>query len=157
MGIDDSFGKAFAKAELAAGELLPSQGTAFISVIDRDKENVIPIVRELQELGFDILATMGTAAALKAAGIEKVGLTLKLSEGRPNVLDAVKNKQIQLIVNTPSGEDAQAEGRTIRRMALAYKIPIVTTISGARATAAAIRTLQAGSYQVKALQDYFNR
>lgn len=155
MGIDDSFGKAFAKAELGAGELLPIQGTAFISVIDRDKEKVIPIARELQELGFDILATMGTAAALKAGGIENVGLTLKISEGRPNVLDAVKNKQIQLIVNTPSGEDAQAEGRTIRRMALAYKIPIVTTISGARATAAAIRTLQAGSYQVKALQDYF--
>ncbi|TAO03933.1 MAG: carbamoyl-phosphate synthase large subunit, partial [Phormidium sp. SL48-SHIP] len=152
MGIDDSFGKAFAKAELAAGELLPSQGTAFISVIDRDKETVIPIALELQKLGFEILATMGTAAALKAAGVENVGLTLKLSEGRPNVLDAVKNKQIQLIVNTPSGEDAQAEGRTIRRMALAYKIPIVTTISGARATAAAIRTLQAGSYQVKALQ-----
>ncbi|USR89760.1 carbamoyl-phosphate synthase large subunit [Phormidium yuhuli AB48] len=155
MGIDDGFGKAFAKAELAAGELLPSQGTAFVSVIDRDKEKVIPIARELQSLGFDILATMGTAAALKAAGLEKVDLTLKISEGRPNVLDAVKNKQIQLIVNTPSGEDAQAEGRTIRRMALAYKIPIVTTIAGARATAAAIRTLQAGSYQVKALQDYF--
>ncbi|MFP4320761.1 MAG: carbamoyl-phosphate synthase large subunit [Phormidium sp.] len=155
MGIDESFGKAFAKAELGAGELLPQQGTAFISVIDRDKENVIAIARELQELGFDILATMGTAAALKAAGLEKVGLTLKLSEGRPNVLDAVKNKQIQLIINTPSGEDAQAEGRTIRRMALAYKIPIVTTLSGARATAAAIRTLQGGSYQVKALQDYF--
>ena len=139
MGIDDGFGKAFAKAELAAGELLPSQGTAFVSVIDRDKEKVIPIARELQSLGFDILATMGTAAALKAAGLEKVDLTLKISEGRPNVLDAVKNKQIQLIVNTPSGEDAQAEGRTIRRMALAYKIPIVTTIAGARATAAAIR------------------
>lgn len=154
MGIDSSFGKAFAKAELGAGERLPLEGTAFISVIDRDKPLVIPIVKELKELGFNLMATSGTRQALLDAGLEDVELILKLSEGRPHVLDAVKNRQIQLIINTPSGEDAQAEGRTIRRMALMYKIPIVTTIAGARATAAAIRTLQGEDYQVKALQDY---
>ncbi|WP_017658801.1 carbamoyl-phosphate synthase large subunit [Baaleninema simplex] len=155
MGIDDGFGKAFAKAELAAGERLPLSGTAFVSVIDRDKPLVVPVVKELQELGFKVMATDGTKRALTTAGVEGVESIFKLSEGRPHVLDAIKNKQIQLIVNTPSGEDAQAEGRLIRRTALAYKIPAITTIAGAKAAVAAVRSMQADTYQVKALQDYF--
>ncbi|MBP0000687.1 MAG: carbamoyl-phosphate synthase large subunit [Cyanobacteria bacterium SID2] len=155
MGLDNGFGKAFAKAELGAGERLPLSGTAFVSVIDRDKPLVVPVVRELQALGFKIMATAGTCQALKEAGIEDVKMVFKLSEGRPHVLDAIKNGWIQLIVNTPSGEDAQAEGRLIRRAALGYKIPVVTTIAGAKATVAAIRSMQSASWQVKALQDYF--
>jgi len=156
MGLDSSFGKSFAKAEMGAGETLPLSGTAFVSVIDRDKEAVVPIVKDLQSLGFKILATYGTYKALKSAGIDSnLEAVLKISEGRPNVLDVVKNQRVQLIINTPSGEDAQAEGQSIRRTALSYKIPIVTTLAGARATAAAIRALQDKPLEVKALQDYF--
>ncbi len=156
MGLDSSFGKSFAKAESGAGEVLPLSGTAFVSVIDRDKEAVVPIIKDLQSLGFKILATYGTYKFLKAAGITSdLEAVLKISEGRPNVLDVVKNQRVQLIINTPSGEDAQAEGQFIRRTALGYKIPIVTTLAGARATAAAIRALQDHPLEVKALQDYF--
>ncbi len=156
MGLDSGFGQSFAKAGLGAGDTLPLKGKAFVSVIDRDKEAVVPIVKELQALGFAIVATAGTYKALKAGGIEEnLESVLKISEGRPHVLDIVKNQQIQLIVNTPSGEDAQAEGQSIRRAALGYKIPIVTTLAGARATVAAIRVQQEKPLEVKALQDYF--
>jgi carbamoyl-phosphate synthase large subunit len=108
------------------------------------------------ELGFHVVATEGTKYALKENGLD-VELVLKLHEGRPNVLDWIKNRQIQLIINTPSGEDAQLDGRLIRRTALTYKIPIITTIAGARATAAAIRSLQSEPLDVKALQDYITQ
>jgi carbamoyl-phosphate synthase large subunit len=153
MGIDIDFGRAYAKAELAAGQLLPLAGKVFISTNDRDKEKVVPIARDLIDLGFKIIATAGTCKALQAHGLE-VELVLKLHEGRPNVADVIKNKQIQLIINTPSGEEAQADGRLIRRTALTYKVPIVTTLAGAKATAAAIRSLQSQHLEVKALQDY---
>jgi carbamoyl-phosphate synthase large subunit len=107
------------------------------------------------ELGFHVVATEGTRKTLKENGLD-VELVLKLHEGRPHVLDAIKNQKIQLIINTPTGEDAQADGRLIRRSALGYKIPIITTISGARATAAAIRSLQSQPLEVKALQDYIH-
>ncbi|MFW6264097.1 MAG: carbamoyl-phosphate synthase large subunit, partial [Cyanobacteriota bacterium] len=153
MGIDTTFGTAFAKAELAAGQRLPLSGTVFVSTNDREKPLVIPVVRELIELGFQIIATEGTRKVLLEQGLN-VDLILKLHEGRPHVLDAIKNKQIQLLINTPSGEEAQADGRLLRRTALAYKIPIITTIAGAKATAAAIRSLQSHPLEVKALQDY---
>lgn len=153
MGIDHDFGKAFAKAELAAGQRLPLSGTVFVSMSDRDKQAVIPAVKDLIGLGFKIIATEGTREVLKAEGLE-VDLVLKLHQGRPHVLDAIKNRQIQLIINTPSGQEAQADGRLIRRTALAYKIPLITTIAGARATVAAIRTLQSQPLEVKALQEY---
>jgi len=153
MGIDTDFGKAFAKAELAAGQRLPLSGTVFVSTNNRDKANVVPVVRDLMDLGFTVIATEGTRKALKDQGLE-VDLILKLHQGRPHVLDAIKNKQIQLIINTPTGEDAQADGRLIRRTALAYKIPLVTTIAGAKATAGAIRSLKSEPLDVKALQDY---
>ncbi|HEY9846635.1 MAG TPA: hypothetical protein V6D03_10605, partial [Candidatus Caenarcaniphilales bacterium] len=153
MGIDADFGKAFAKAQLAAGQRLPLGGTVFVSMSDRDKAAVVPVVEELMDLGFQVVATAGTRQVLQDHGLE-VELILKLHEGRPHVLDWIKNEKIQLILNTPSGEEAQADGRLIRRTVLAYKIPIITTIAGAKATAAAIRTLQSASLDVKALQDY---
>lgn len=155
MGIDSDFGKAFAKAELAAGQRLPLEGTVFVSMTDRDKPAIVPVVKDLIEQGFKIAATEGTRKTLKEHGLDDIDLVLKLSEGRPHVIDWIKNKQIQLILNTPSGEDAQAEGRLIRRTALAYKIPIITTIAGAKATAGAIRSLKSQPLEVKALQDYF--
>ncbi|MBD1935942.1 carbamoyl-phosphate synthase large subunit [Microcoleus sp. FACHB-68] len=154
MGIDTDFGTAFAKAELGAGQRLPLSGTVFVSMTDREKAAVVPVVKDLMELGFKVLATTGTRRVLQEHGLKEVELVLKLYEGRPNVLDAIKNQQIQLIINTPSGEDAQAEGRLIRRTALSYKIPIVTTIAGAKATASGIRSLKSQPLEVKALQDY---
>ncbi len=155
MGIDSDFGKAFAKAELAAGQRLPLEGTVFVSMTDRDKQAIVPVVKDLIDQGFKIAATEGTRKTLQERGLDDIDLVLKLSEGRPHVIDWIKNKQIQLILNTPSGEDAQAEGRLIRRTALAYKIPIITTIAGAKATAGAIRSLKSQPLDVKALQDYF--
>ena len=155
MGIDTGFGKAFAKALLGAGDQIPLSGTVFVSMNDRSKQFIIPTVKDLIELGFKIVATAGTRQVLKENGIEDIDLVLKLSDGRPHVIDIIKNGQIQLILNTPSGEDAFAEGQLIRRTALAYKIPLITTIAGAKATAAAIRSLQSETQEVKAVQDYF--
>ncbi len=153
MGIDSDFGRAFAKAELGAGERLPLSGTVFVSMNERDKVPVVPVVKDLIDLGFSIVATEGTRRVLRENGLN-VELVLKLHEGRPHVLDAIKNQKIQLIITTPSSEEAKADGRTLRRSALAYKIPIITTIAGAKATAAAIRSLQATPLDVKAIQDY---
>jgi carbamoyl-phosphate synthase large subunit len=153
MGIDVDFGRAYAKAEIAAGQTLPSKGKVFISTNDRDKEMVVPIARSLIELGFELIATAGTRSVLMSHGLE-VEAVFKLHEGRPNVVDIIKNQQIGLIINTPSGEEAQADGKLIRRTALTYKIPIVTTIAGAKATAAGIRALQSQPLGVKAIQDY---
>ena len=153
MGIDSDFGRAFAKAELGAGEELPLSGTVFVSMSDRDKTLVVPVVKDFIDLGFKVIATDGTRNVLKENGLN-VDLILKLHEGRPHVLDAIKNHEIQLIVNTPSGEEARTDARLIRRTALAYKIPIITTIAGARATAAAIRSLQSQPLDVKPIQEY---
>jgi carbamoyl-phosphate synthase large subunit len=154
MGIDTDFGKAFAKAELAASQMLPLEGIVFVSMNDRDKAAAVPIVKDLIELGLKIVATEGTRKVLQEHGITNVERVLKLHEGRPNVLDWIKNEQIQLIINTPVGAAAQIDDRSSRRAALAYKIPIVTTIAGAKATAAAIRSLQSQPLGVKAIQDY---
>ena len=153
MGIDIDFGRAFAKAELAASQELPLGGTTFISMNDREKEAVVPIAKELSALGFQLIATAGTRKVLQARGLD-VGLVYKVHEGRPHVLDAIKNKQIQLVINTPAGATAQEDDRMIRRTALDYKIPTITTLSGARATIKAIRSLQTQTLTVKALQDY---
>jgi len=126
-----------------------------VSMNDRDKGAVVPVVKDLIDLGFQIVATEGTRKILAEHGLA-VELVLKLHEGRPHVLDWIKNEKIQLIINTPSGEEAQADGRLIRRTALTYKIPIITTIAGARATAAAIRSLQSQPLTVKSLQEYLH-
>jgi carbamoyl-phosphate synthase large subunit len=154
MGIDRDFGRAFAKAEIAAGVKLALKGTLFISMSDRDKKSAIPVVKEFIDLGFKIVATSGTRQVLQENGIENVELILKLHEGRPHVIDWIKNEQIQLILNTPTGEESQTDARLIRRTALDYKLPIITTIAGAKATVAAIRSLQSQPLEVKALQEY---
>ncbi|MFQ4139275.1 carbamoyl-phosphate synthase large subunit [Nodosilinea sp. PGN35] len=153
MGIDADFGKAFAKAELGANQKLPLAGTVFISMNDRDKAAVIPVAKELADMGFKLIATSGTRAALLDEGLA-VSLILKVHEGRPNVEDAIKNNEIQLIINTPAGSTAIEDDRSIRRTALAYKVPIITTIAGAKATASAIHSLQQHPLQVKSLQEY---
>jgi carbamoyl-phosphate synthase large subunit len=153
MGIDTDFGRAFAKAELGAGQRLPLDGTVFVSMNDREKQAVVPVVKHLIDLGFQVVATAGTQQALANHGLA-VGLVLKIHEGRPHILDSMKNHQIQLVINTPLGQRAQVDDHSIRRTALAYKIPTITTIAGAKATAAAIQALQTGPLDVKALQDY---
>jgi carbamoyl-phosphate synthase large subunit len=153
MGIDSDFGKAFAKAELAASQHLPLEGVVFVSMNDREKLAAVPVVKDLIDLGLKVIATEGTRRTLKEHGLD-VELVLKVHEGRPHILDSIKNHQVQLIVNTPIGQTAQADDRIIRRTALSYKIPIITTIAGAKATAAAIRSLQSHNLEVKAIQDY---
>ncbi|XHU96567.1 MAG: carbamoyl-phosphate synthase large subunit [cyanobacterium endosymbiont of Rhopalodia gibba] len=156
MGIDDDFGKAFAKAEIAAGVDLATTGTVFISMSNRDKVSTVSVVKDLVSLGFKIVATSGTQQVLSDNGIEDVEVIFKLHEGRPHIIDWIKNKQIQFIINTPSGEESQMDGRLIRRTALDYKLPVITTIAGAKATVAAIRALQTQPLEVRALQDYFS-
>ena len=154
MGIDSDFGKAFAKAELAANQRLPLAGTVFVSMSDRDKQAIVPVVKQLLELGFNVVATEGTRRVLQEHGLKNVELVLKIHEGRPHIMDSIKNEKINLIVNTPSGEEAQSDGRLLRRTALAYKIPVITTIAGAQATTAAIARLQSERLEVKAIQEY---
>jgi carbamoyl-phosphate synthase large subunit len=154
MGIDSDFGKAFAKAELAASVKLALKGTVFVSMSDRCKEQCVPVVKDLIDLGLKIVATSGTAKVLQEKGLDSVETVLKVHEGRPNVIDLIKNESIQIIFNIPSGEESQADGRKLRRTALDYKLPIITTIAGGRATVAAIKALQTEELGVKALQDY---
>ena len=154
MGIDKDFGKAFAKAEIGAGVDLALTGTVFVSMNERDKKAIVPVVKDFIDLGFKILATAGTQKSLQANGIENIELVLKLHEGRPHVVDSIKNNQIQLIINTPTGEESQTDAQLIRRMALDYKLPIITTIAGAKATVAAIQSLKSEPLEVKALQEY---
>ena len=154
MGIDTDFGKAFAKAELAAGVNVALEGTVFVSMNKRDKILAVPVIKEFKDLGFKIIATSGTKKVLQENGIEDVELILKVHEGRPHVIDSIKNNQIQLIINTPTGEESQTDARLIRRTALDYKLPVITTIAGAKATVAAIKSLRAEPLGVKALQDY---
>jgi carbamoyl-phosphate synthase large subunit len=154
MGIDRDFGKAFAKAEIGAGVDLALAGTVFVSMNERDKIAIVPVIKDFIDLGFKIVATSGTQKSLQENGIKNVELVLKLHEGRPHVIDSIKNNQIQLIINTPTGEESQTDAQLIRRMALDYRLPIITTISGAKATVAAIRSLQSEPLEVKALQDY---
>ncbi len=153
MGIDVSFGRAFAKAELAASQPLLAEGTVFVSMSDRDKPSIIPVVKDLIDLGFKIVATSGTCKTLVDAGFE-VERILKVHEGRPHVIDAIKNGTIQLIINTPSGEVAKEDDRIIRRAAISYKVTTITTVAGARAATAAMGELQQAPLEVKALQDY---
>ncbi len=153
MGIDADLGLAYAKSQMAAPPPLPKGGNVFISVRDIDKESVIPLAREFLDLGFGIIATSGTAATLSAAGLP-VMKVFKLREGRPNVLDRVKNGDINFIINTPSGKIPREDEVTIRNASLAKKIPIMTTIRAAHASANGIRSLQKNPVTVKSLQEY---
>ncbi|MBC1260049.1 carbamoyl-phosphate synthase large subunit [Synechococcus sp. BSF8S] len=152
MGSGASFGMAYAKAEIAAGEALPLGGTVFLSTHDRDKPSLVPVAQRLSELGLALIATTGTAAVLREAGLE-VESILKVHEGRPNIEDAIRSGLIQLIVNTPIGRQATHDDRYLRRAALDYLVPTVTTLAGARAAVEAIATLQSQELTVTALQD----
>ncbi len=153
MGAATTFGVAFAKAQLAVGQRLPDQGTVFISVNNADKLNVLAIARDLAALGLRLVATRGTAAFLRAHGVE-AGTVFKVNEGRPNVADQVVNGEIQLIVNTPLGRASFFDDRSVRRAAMLHGVPCITTLTGAAAAVSAIRALREHDIEVRALQDY---
>jgi carbamoyl-phosphate synthase large subunit len=153
MGIDENFPLAFAKAQIAAGTVLPTQGTVYISVRNADKEAVIPIARQFADEGFDIIATAGTQEALSRAGIEATRVN-KLAEGRPNIADWIKNGKLQLIINTPTRKGPQTDEGKIRAMSVLHKVPIVTTLTGASAAARAISALRKTGWDVRPLQEY---
>jgi len=154
MGIARSFAAAFAKAQLAAGVELPASGTAFLSVKDRDKPAMVALGEALVSLGFRILATRGTAQALQEVGVpvERVN---KVLEGRPHIVDAIDNGEVDLIFNTTEGEQAIRDSFTLRRAALLNGVPYYTTMSGARCAVQAILSLSRGALEVAPLQSYF--
>ena len=151
MGVADNFGEAFAKAQTAAGQKLPTQGMVFISVTDHDKPGVAEVSRKFVDMGFKLVATAGTADVLEDAGMS-VERVYKVKEGRPNVVDLIKGERIHLIVNTPHGVDPWFDEKAIRRAAVQARIPTITTLSAARAAAEGIAALQRGELRVQALQ-----
>jgi carbamoyl-phosphate synthase large subunit len=153
MGVASTFGSAFLKAQYGAGNRLPRAGTVFISVNENDKTNVVPIGRRLNELGFEIIATRGTQDRLHRAGIE-ARFVFKVNEGRPNIVDLIKSKQIDLVVNTPLGRDSFYDEKSIRRAAVQYRVPCITTLTGARAAVDAIEALQKERLEIGTLQEY---
>ncbi|MFQ5796139.1 MAG: carbamoyl-phosphate synthase large subunit [Candidatus Bipolaricaulia bacterium] len=153
IGIAQDFGSAFAKAEIGGRNHLPTYGAVLISVNDRDKPGMIPIVRRLVELGFQIIATRGTAGHLRRNEIA-VDPVRKLSEGHPNIIDQIEAGRIDLIINTPSGPDAYRDGRAIRINAIRHRIPYITTLAGARAAVAAITALQSADLHLETLDRY---
>ena len=153
MGIDRVAGLAYAKAQMAAQPPLPRAGNVFISVPDRDKERAVEIGRGFAELGFTLFATGGTSAALKKAGVP-VSSLFKIGEGRPNALDMVKNGELALIINTPSGKIARQDEVKIRSTANSARIPVMTTLRAARASLEGIRALKEHGLKVRPLQEY---
>jgi carbamoyl-phosphate synthase large subunit len=153
MGIDVDLGLAYAKSQMAAPPALPTGGNVFVSVKDSDKQAIIPVAREFVKLGFGIVSTSGTADALAAAAIP-VTKVFKILEGRPNILDRVQNGDISFIINTPSGKIPRQDEVRIRNAALRRKIPIMTTVRAALASANGIRSLQKNKVSVRSLQEY---
>jgi carbamoyl-phosphate synthase large subunit len=153
MGLDADLGIAYAKSQMAAGSPLPLQGRVFFSVSDAHKAQAAEVARQFVDLGFEITATSGTAAVLEQAGL-KVARVFKLQEGRPNAIDLLKNKEIQLVINTPAGQSPRADEVKIRTTAVYTGTPIMTTLSGAKAAALGIAALRKQGYEVKTLQEY---
>ena len=153
MGGSDNFGSAFNKAMLGAGQRLPESGTVFISVNNSDKPTVLPIARDLAQLGFTLAATRGTAAFLRADGLD-VEVMYKVNEGRPNVADQLVNRDIALVINTPLGRDSFFDDRAVRRAATMAQVPCITTLTGASAAVSAIKALRSHALSVRSLQDY---
>ena len=153
MGGADTFGTAYAKAMIAAGHPLPSGGTAFISVNNQDKAAVVPIAKDLIGLGFTLLATRGTAAYLRAHGVD-ADIVFKINEGRPHVGDEILNKRVSLVINTPLGRESFFDDRSVRRVAMMQGVAAITTLTGAAATVSAIAALKASTMTVKSLQEY---
>jgi len=156
MGIDANFGAAFWKAQLGAGQNLPFQGNVFISVKNQDKRHLVFLAKKLSDLGFKIFATKGTGKVLVNSGID-TQFVHKVSEGRPHVVDMIKNGEIHLVINTPSGRHPKRDEVLIRSGAVQYKIPYTTTLSGAEAVVNAIETMMKGGLRVKPLQDYYRQ
>ena len=154
MGGSSSFGVAFAKAQLSVGQRLPQSGTAFVSVNNDDKANLVPIVRDLAGLGFRLIATRGTAAYLRAYGLH-VEVVFKVNEGRPNIADEIVNRKVDLIVNTPLGRESFFDDRAVRRAAMMHQVPCITTLTGAAAAVSAIQALRQEGVDIRALQDYY--
>ncbi len=153
MGLDEKFGAAYAKAQLGAGHKLVTSGGVFISVRDRDKDAVLPVARQFDDIGYRIIATSGTGTFLEKYGI-RTRIVKKVSLGRPNVIDAIKNGKIQLVINTGSGSETVRDGFDIRRAAIKYAIPYATTIAGALAMSRGIANMFARELDVKTVQEY---
>ncbi len=154
MGVAEDFPSAYAKSQLAIDYSLPDGGTAFVSVCDRDKRAIVPVARHLNQLGFRILSTSGTAKTLKAAGVP-VEVVLKVHEGRPNVVDAIKNGEVSLVINTPFGRETRSDGYHIRTAAVQHGVTNITTLQAAQAVVQAIEAMKAGRLSVIALQDMY--
>lgn len=154
IGLDTDFALAFAKSQLGAGVDLPREGTVFVSVRDGDKDRVLTAVRLLTEIGFKVMATSGTARFLAENGIAAIKVN-KVQEGRPHVEDAIRNRQVQLVINTTDGNKAISDSKSLRRAALMQKVPYYTTMAGALAAAQAIKALKQGQLEVRPLQSYF--
>jgi carbamoyl-phosphate synthase large subunit len=152
MGVADNFGEAFAKAQIAAGQMLPVAGTIFMSVNDHDKDGIVALGKTFVEMGFHLVATHGTAEVLESAGLQPERV-YKVKEGRPNVVDLIKGDRIQLIVNTPRGQDTFFDEKAIRRAAVLARVPTITTLAAARAAAEGIAALQRGTLSVYVLQE----
>jgi carbamoyl-phosphate synthase large subunit len=153
MGVDDTFGKAYVKAQISAGSVLPKSGVAFISVNQHDKNFIAKIAADLVEVGFKIVATRGTARILRGAGIE-VEIVYKVNEGRPHIVDYIKSGKVDLIINTPLGRESFFDEKAIRRAAINHRIPCITTIPGAAAAVNGIRALRRDSLDVRSIQEY---
>ncbi len=153
MGIASSFGLAFYKAQEAAGMKLPIEGTVLISVADKDKEEIVEVADGLDRLGFGVLATKGTKGFLEKTGIE-CELALKLYEGRPNIIDDILNKRIQMIINTPVGRESKYDDSYIRKAAIQHRIPYITTIAAAKATVEGMETAKCGEIEIRSIQEY---
>jgi carbamoyl-phosphate synthase large subunit len=154
MGISESFGSAFYKAQEATGAKLPTEGTVLFTVSDRDKAEIVSIAGEIKDLGFTIYATEGTALFLNDKGIETVGIK-KIHEGRPNISDEIKNGAISFIVNTPLGKSSMYDDSFIRMMAIQQKIPYITSIAAAKASVEGIRAAKGKTLQPRSLQEYY--
>jgi carbamoyl-phosphate synthase large subunit len=155
MGLDMSYEVAFAKSQIGGGSRLPRSGTVFVSVRDQDKARILPAIRILGELGFKIIATSGTLRFLSEQGVAAHKVN-KVAEGRPHIVDAIKNGDVQLVYNTTDGMAALTDSRSLRRAALLHKVPYYTTLSGAVAAARGIKAYSAGDLEVRALQSYFS-
>jgi carbamoyl-phosphate synthase large subunit len=154
MGIDRSFEIAFAKSQIGGGTRLPKSGTVFVSVRDVDKARILDAVRLLESLGFRVIATSGTQRYLAERGITAHKVN-KVAEGRPHIVDAIKNGDVQLVFNTTEGATALADSQSLRRAALLHKVPYYTTLSGAVAAAQGIKAYLEGDLEVQTLQSYF--
>ena len=154
MGIDEDVGTAYLKSQIAAGQNLPTEGLVFVSVRDADKPGVVGVVKALLEMGFDVISTKGTANYLAERGL-KVRMVPRLAEGRPNTLDYIKNGELKLIINTPSGRIPRKDEVRIRSTAILHGVPCITTIAGAYASIEAIRRLKEGNLEVRSIQDYY--